>query len=175
MNFLRENSAAFAVPALILALAVMGTRWTPSGSPMAPGTKAPDFELAVEAGPGEGEAFHLAAAAGRPVVLEFWAGWCPPCKQSVPVLNGLAAELGDRAQVVAVHVDDSPPATVREEHARFGWQVPTVSDRDGSLQRAYGVRSLPTLVVIGPDQRVTHVHQGVPQAAAMRATLASIH
>jgi len=93
---------------------------------------APDFELADVAG----KRWSLHALRDRPVLVSFWATWCPPCVEEMPSLEVLARRLGNRASVLAVSVDDSwdairgffpsgTPLTVlldptREAPARFG-------------------------------------------------------
>ena len=62
--------------------------------------------------------------AGRPVVVDFWAEWCGPCKQIAPHLEALATELGDKVQVVKVNIDENPMTPTR-----------------------YGVRGIPTLML----------------------------
>ena len=72
-----------------------------------------------------------------PVVLDFWATWCGPCKMLSPVLDELAAEYSDRARFCKVNVDDEP-----ELSARFGIaSIPTVIlFRNGeAVQRQMGV------------------------------------
>ncbi|MFE1803259.1 thioredoxin [Streptomyces sp. NPDC059517] len=59
-----------------------------------------------------------------PVLVEFTADWCPPCRQIAPVLSAVAAEEGDRIKVVQLDVDTNPETT-----------------------NAYGVLSMPTLIV----------------------------
>jgi thioredoxin 1 len=62
--------------------------------------------------------------ADRPVLVDFWAEWCGPCKMLNPVLNELAAEAGDRATIAKVNVDEEP-----------------------GLAQRFGVQSIPTLVI----------------------------
>lgn len=62
--------------------------------------------------------------ADLPVLVEFTADWCPPCRQLAPVLSAVAAEEGDRIRVVQLDVDTNPETTA-----------------------AYGVLSMPTLIV----------------------------
>lgn len=59
-----------------------------------------------------------------PVVVDFWAEWCGPCKQIGPALEEIAAELGDKVTVAKVNIDENPNAPSR-----------------------YGVRGIPTLLV----------------------------
>ena len=73
-----------------------------------------------------------------PVVLDFWATWCGPCKMLSPVLNELAAEYSDRARICKVNVDDEP-----ELSARFGIaSIPTlIFFRNGEiLKKTVGYR-----------------------------------
>ncbi|MEU6033683.1 thioredoxin [Streptomyces tauricus] len=66
-----------------------------------------------------------------PVLVEFTADWCPPCRQIAPVLSAVAAEEGDRLKVVQLDVDTNPETT-----------------------NAYGVLSMPTLIVFRDGQPV---------------------
>jgi len=68
---------------------------------------------------------NLVLASSRPVLVDFWATWCGPCRAIAPTLEELAQEYADRLDVVKVNVDDS-----RDTAAR------------------YGIRSIPTLVLI---------------------------
>lgn len=63
---------------------------------------APDFSLADMAG----KTWSLSGLRGRPVLVSFWATWCPPCVDEIPSLEKLARSLGDRATVLAVSVDE---------------------------------------------------------------------
>ena len=60
----------------------------------------------------------------RPVLVDFWAEWCGPCRVMGPTLEQLAGELGDKLSVVKVNIDENPEAPAR-----------------------YGVRSIPTMIL----------------------------
>lgn len=67
--------------------------------------------------------------ASKPVVVDFWAEWCGPCKMIAPALEELAAELGEKITVAKINIDENP-------------QVPT----------KYGVRGIPTLMIFHQGQ-----------------------
>ncbi len=69
-----------------------------------PPTEAPDFELALFSG----KTIKLSDFRGKkPVVLNFWASWCPPCREEAPVLSRISKEFGDRVEFIGVAVNDS--------------------------------------------------------------------
>lgn len=67
----------------------------------------------------------------EPVIVDFWAEWCGPCKAMSPVVDELAKELGAKAKVVKINIDDSPEAPTK-----------------------YGVRGIPTFMVFKDGQVV---------------------
>ena len=78
-------------------------------------------------------------SSSRPVVVEYWAQWCGPCRQVGPVLQALAAEYGEHLDVVKVNVDENPGIS-----QRYGiLHVPTISLFSGGqvVRQIVGVRS----------------------------------
>lgn len=102
----------------------------------------------------------LARFRGKVVVIDFWASWCAPCRQSFPWLNEMQAKYRDRGLVViGVNVDRE-----RAEADRFLRQTPAdfqiVYDANGVLASHYQVPGMPSSYVIGPDGQQAGVHIG---------------
>jgi thiol-disulfide isomerase/thioredoxin len=128
------------------------------------GTPAPDFDAVVRAGEGRGDRVQLSALHGRVVVLDFWAHWCEPCRESAPILNAIRSDLGSApVSFYGVNIEEElAPRRVIAEHGRFEYAFPTFHDDDNSMQTAYEVSRLPTLIVIDKDGVVRHRSSGVP-------------
>lgn len=76
----------------------------------------------------------------QPVVVDFWAEWCGPCKQLTPLIDELATEMGDKVKIVKVNIDDAPEAPTK-----------------------YGVRGVPTLMVFKGGEMVASRVGGLPK------------
>ncbi|MEK6207319.1 MAG: TlpA disulfide reductase family protein [Chloroflexota bacterium] len=116
------------------------------------GAIAPDFEWIGE----DGQTLRLSSYRGRVVVVNFWATWCPPCRQEMPILQRVAASEPD---VVVLEVDLMEPA----ERARsfldsLGLdRLQPVFDNDGATTRRFGVLSLPSTFFVDKDGVIRHL------------------
>lgn len=102
----------------------------------------------------------LADYRGQVVFLNFWATWCPPCVEEMPSMQRLADEFGNNGlSIVAVNIQENP-ATVGQfmEDHQLSFEV--LLDRQGRAGQAYGVRGLPTTVILGRDGNVLGVKVG---------------
>lgn len=91
------------------------------------------------------------AQAGQPVVVDFFATWCGPCKTLAPRLDQLAAEFGERIKFVSLNVDESP-----------------------TLAAKFNVEGVPTLLFIGKDGTVADTTVGVLSVEALRKKLEAL-
>ena len=118
-------------------------------------TQAPDFTL----GTLTGETRTLSALRGQTVVVNFWATWCGPCRVEMPTLQAFA-EANPDTPVLYVAVDGTPEAlTAFAEDQGLPLDAVLVADR--TTRAAYGVSTLPTTVVVGPDGAVRAAHAGI--------------
>ena len=78
----------------------------------------------------------------KPVLVDFWADWCMPCKKVDPLLNEIAGELGDRVEIVSLNIDENPETT-----------------------RAYRVMSVPTLTLFKGGEPINSVTGAKPKSA----------
>ena len=131
--------------ALIAIFAGVGTGWqllasTPSGGNPAPSFTARTFD---------GKVTRLSDLKGRPVVLDFWATWCRPCRASMPHLSTMQERYRSRGLVViGLAVDDGDPGRVRTFVDKLGVQF-KVAMADEHVLDDYGpIRSIPTTFFI---------------------------
>lgn len=120
------------------------------------GSPAPAFELADVTGGGDQS---LEAYAGKVVIVDFWATWCEPCKQSFPAYQKLVTALGGDVVVVGISQDDDSKgiaAFVADTGAKF----PVVWDDGKSVAKAYDPPTMPTAFVLDKSGIVRFVHVG---------------
>lgn len=139
-------------------------------APPAP-TPAPDFALETLGG----ETFRLSEQKGRVVVVNFWATWCPPCREEIPDFIELQEKFGTEDVVfVGVSLDDAGPNRVRAFAEDFGVNYPIVID-DGSASAAYGpIASLPTTFLIGRDGTVQGYAPGMVTREMIEPPIANL-
>jgi cytochrome c biogenesis protein CcmG/thiol:disulfide interchange protein DsbE len=102
---------------------------------------------------------RLADIRGTPVLVNFWASWCVPCRKEAPHLARFDREMKQRAQLVGVDFQDAKSdalAFIRE----FGWRFPNVRDPQGKLASRYGLAGLPTTYVVDADGRLAKALSG---------------
>ena len=116
------------------------------------GGPAPDFLLSDL----QGREIALAAQRGRVVFVNFWATWCPPCREEAPSLQRLYDQVGsENFEILAVSID-APSARdeVAEFGREFGLTFPILLDPQKGAHRAFGVTGVPETYMIDPQGRV---------------------
>ncbi|MEZ4216820.1 MAG: TlpA disulfide reductase family protein [Myxococcota bacterium] len=141
----------------------------PGAAPLTSREPSPPFDL-PRLGGGR---VALADLAGRVAVLDFWATWCAPCLETVPVLNRFAeahAAEGDVA-VLGVATDEDGAEVVAPWVAEQGVRYP-IALGDLDLALAFGAPGLPTTVVLAPDGAIVARHVGAVELDELEASLA---
>jgi len=140
-----------------------------TGSPLL-GKPAPAFSL---------EGLHggrtsLADFRGRPLIVNFWASWCIPCREEFPLLRAaLDRHAAAGLEVVGI-VHDDDPASADHFAATYGATWPLALDPADEAWRAYGGTFLPLTFFVGRDGVVRAVSYGTPTEAALDAQIAKI-
>jgi cytochrome c biogenesis protein CcmG, thiol:disulfide interchange protein DsbE len=133
---------------------------------------APDFTLETL----EGEAISLAEIRGQPVIVNFWASWCPPCRAEMPAIQNLYNHYRGSITILAVNATNQDiQANIQAYVTEYNLSFPILLDTDGSVNRLYAVTSLPTTFFIGADGIIQDVVIGGPiTEAGLRARTESL-
>lgn len=99
----------------------------------------------------DGSSQSLGRLRGKIVILNFWATWCPPCRDEMPALNGLwKSEKGKPFMIMGVSVGEAA-ATVKAFISKTGYEYPIYLDPNGALGSRFGVRSIPDTIIFNKD------------------------
>jgi peroxiredoxin len=187
---------ALVVPTVLPGL--VGTPAPPSSSPLptedmgesqqrqvlAVGTAAPEFNLRDT----EGEAISLESLAGKPVIIAFFAPWCPHCQDEAPRLNEIHALYGDRVHIVSIsatpfgkdydgRTKPDPLITIDDLiwfQEEFEVTYPLLFDPSIQVATAYQIGSFPTTYFLDADHRVVEVFEGVRELPQYQRVLDGI-
>ena len=113
--------------------------------PAVEGNPAPDFTLQDLSG----RPVQLSTLKGKVVLVNFWATWCPPCREEVPSLVRMnRAMQGKPFQLLAVSIDEGGKDAVAGFFRKSGAALPALLDTDGTVSRRYGTTGVPETFVI---------------------------
>ncbi|MFO7246368.1 MAG: TlpA disulfide reductase family protein [Thermaerobacter sp.] len=136
------------------------------GAPAAPvvGFRAPDFEAHTV----DGRVFRLSDLRGRPVLLNFWATWCEPCRIEMPEIQRFHQRYGDRVAVVGINVRE-PRDLVQTYVEANGFTWTFVLDPGSRVADLYRLRPIPTSFFVDGSGVIRHIEYGILTEAAIRA------
>ena len=169
-NGLRIAAAGVLVVAAVIAAAVWSV-----GS--AGGYELPDFSMTAYQGTdvlgSERTTFHAVLDQGRPVVLNFWASNCPPCREEMPGFQRVHDEFEGAFTMLGVDVGTyiglGTQAGARAFLSEYGIDYPAAFADDGELLRAYEIFSMPTTLLFDASGALVDKHAGyLPEAAFRR-------
>ena len=125
------------------------------GSMMETGVLAPDFELLST----DGELVSLSSQRGKVVVVNFWATWCGPCVQEIPMFQDYYDQYGPDLQILGINEQEHPDE-VRAFLDEFNVTYPILLDRSADLAPLYRLMALPVTVFVDRDGILQYHHIG---------------
>ena len=120
------------------------------------GSRAPEIGLRDT----DGHMVRMSELRGKVVLVDFWASWCAPCREEIPVLNELQREFGNDLVIVGVNIDRDE-SNMRDFMRRMPMRFRVVHDSGGSsVAERYSPPRMPSSYIIDRRGIVRHVHAG---------------
>jgi peroxiredoxin len=120
------------------------------------GDLAPDFALTTD----DGQTIHLSDLKGQVVMINFWASWCGPCRQEMPLLEQIHQRYEPLGfTLLGVNVEENPDDArtfLQERPVSF----PILYDPDNGVSKLYDVIAMPSTVLIDREGNVRYLHHG---------------
>jgi peroxiredoxin len=147
---MQRSTARFFRRCALLAVAISATAFAADSGP------APEFTLTALSGQQGG----LSQYKGQVVMVNFWATWCGPCQQEMPLLDQMYKKYKPAGfTLIGVNVDKEAPA-VKELLARKPVSFPVLLDPANAVSKAYHVDEMPSSVIIDRKGEIRYVHRG---------------
>lgn len=152
-----ESAILEQIPALDSADNTSAVQLPTSGGPLELGALAYDFTLNDV----DGNTIQLSELAGRPIIINFWATWCAPCRIEMPELEAaFQAHQDDGLMLLALNQQE-PSDIVSIFFGELGLTFTPVLDAEGTVSELYGVANiLPTTFFINENGEITAIHRG---------------
>ena len=159
----------------VVIIANEARRWlsVPSSPPQG-GRSAPDFSVPrIDSAASPGERFELSAQRGHPVLIDFWATWCGPCKESLPLIDQVHTQLQPRGlRTIAIEIEGAE-AKAKQFAAALGLKLPIGSD-PGTVSARYGITQIPVTVLIDSEGQVRQIFRGVHSAEELTRAIEAV-
>ncbi len=156
--FNRKEETAVNLPQIPAQNDALQTGNISGGGPLAVGDAVPDFTLQDL----DGGSVSLSDWRGQPVILNFWATWCAPCRVEMPELQAAYEAYQDDGLIILALNQQEQPDIVREFfYGQMGLTFTPLLDSEGAVSDSFGAnRVLPTTFFVNPDGKVTVIHRG---------------
>jgi thiol-disulfide isomerase/thioredoxin len=143
----RARASSSSAPELVDTDVVANPELEPDGMPLAPDYTHPDKN---------GRSYSLADFRGKPVLVDFWASWCGPCKATMPEIERLHRKYRPRLQVIGINIEgNSPDVLAYLDQGGYSFRVLFDGGNwEGVVARSYGVTSIPRTFLIDAEGRV---------------------
>lgn len=145
---------------------------------------APDFQLSVYQGAdalpidGEEGQFSELFQKNQPVVLNFWAGLCPPCRAEMPAFQQVYDEMGDQFVLVGLDIGPFVHLGSREDGRallqELGITYPAATTFNQDIVNEYKIRGMPTTVFLTPDGEIFNTHTGLLNTESLRSEVQAV-
>lgn len=154
---------------IIILSAVLGVGMIIGGLVAALGKKgnAPDFTVLNE----RGQSVQLSDYHGKPVVVNFWATWCGPCKSELPAFEDVYKDYKKEVQFMMVNLTtseaDKSVSSVKDFIAEYGYDFPVFFDTKGEAAKAYDTSAIPVTIFIDKKGNLVYQHVGAMDKAEL--------
>lgn len=134
------------------------------------GDKAPDFATKGL----DGKSYKLADLKGKPIVLNFWGTFCPPCRTEMPDLQKQADKWSaSGVTIIGMNLGENA-VTVKSFIDQYKIRFPIYMDEEDTIRKAYGVNQYPTTFFIRPDGKIHEIKIGVMDEAYIDQTVTAM-
>ncbi|RKT45095.1 protein disulfide oxidoreductase [Thiocapsa rosea] len=144
---------------IVLILVIFGAVQWWKARPLASGAAPPLVGVTLD-----GQVFDLAALTGRPVLVHFWASWCPVCG----LMDGAVAAIAEDHAVVTVAMQSGGPHELRRYMAETGHAFPVIADSTGQIAHRWGVVGVPATFVVDSYGRISDAVVGIATQPGLR-------
>ncbi|TGU75223.1 TlpA family protein disulfide reductase [Geomonas terrae] len=135
----------FGLLLVVVLFAGVGCTKKEAALPATEGNPAPEFTLKDLSG----KSVQLSSLKGTVVLVNFWATWCPPCREEIPSMVKLnQAMQGKNFQMLAISIDEGGKGAVEDFFKQGGVTLPALLDTDGKVARLYGTTGVPETFVV---------------------------
>ena len=155
--------------AMVAGVLVTGSACSAAGQPKGR-PKAPRIQATALGG----RSVDTNALAGRIVIVDFWATWCPPCREEIPHFAALYAKYQPRIEILGVSLDDGGESVVAPFLREQGVSYPVIMGTEALAAAFGGIRGLPTTFIIDQRGRIYKKYVGYQEAETFERDIAAL-